>query len=61
MDENEKMVLRRRRSDIAEKLEATHELLKELSARGLLSHDVIKDIEVRHSAKYAVYNVSNII
>lgn len=47
MDENEKMVIRRRRNDIADKLEVTRDTLKELITRGLLSHDGIKEIEVK--------------
>jgi hypothetical protein len=50
MDENEKMVLRRRRGDIADRLEATRELCKEFSARGLISHDAVREIEVSNDA-----------
>lgn len=46
MDENEKSVLRRRKSDIASRLDVSRDLLRELIGRGLLSHDGLKDIEV---------------
>jgi cell division septum initiation protein DivIVA len=45
MDENEKSVLRRRKVDIANKLQVSRDLLKELISRALVSHDGLKDIE----------------
>ena len=47
MDENEKIVLRRRGNDVMEQLGgATRDVLREMTATGLLSQDTAKELEV---------------